>query len=219
MLGLLLADSALTVGRGKTFWRVGLVSFIFKGTVTWKRKVEKSIPRCEMDRLSEGYKWAVDKIWDHIAKNWFLGRNPKIQKCATETQTRVYGNSHFTSMNLIGVCCGLPCASSRFLLDWMISGILNCCASCLHSWQAYAFQFALVCQGSETLSTVAFVVLYDLTLFPCSAKIIKIWFGTFTCTKFMLNSQLIFSISFIDVSSTDGAAVTCNWFDPESTRT
>ena len=117
------------------------------------------------------------------------------------------------------LCCGLPCASSRFLLDWMISGILNCCASCLHSWQAYAFQFALVCQGSETLSTVAFVVLYDLTLFPCSAKIIKIWFGTFTCTKFMLNSQLIFSISFIDVSSTDGAAVTCNWFDPESTRT
>ena len=30
------------------------------------QKVKKSILRCEMDRLSEGYKWAVDKIWDHI---------------------------------------------------------------------------------------------------------------------------------------------------------
>ena len=36
----------------------------------------KSIPRCEMDRLSEGYKQAIDKIWSPMAKNGFLGWNP-----------------------------------------------------------------------------------------------------------------------------------------------
>ena len=37
-LGLLLADSAPTVGWGKTFWRVGRVPLTKTG-VTWKRKV------------------------------------------------------------------------------------------------------------------------------------------------------------------------------------
>ena len=41
-LGLLLADGAPTVGRGKTFWW------------TPERKVEKSIPRWEINRHAEG---------------------------------------------------------------------------------------------------------------------------------------------------------------------
>ena len=46
-LGLLLADGAPTVGRGKT-------------AVTPERKVEKSFPRWEMNGHSKGYKRAVD---------------------------------------------------------------------------------------------------------------------------------------------------------------
>ena len=32
----------------------------------------------EMDRFSEGYKRAIDKIWGPIGKNGFLGRNPSF---------------------------------------------------------------------------------------------------------------------------------------------
>ena len=39
-----------------------------------KTKVQKLIPRCKMDRLSEGYKRAVNQIGGCIAKNKFLGR-------------------------------------------------------------------------------------------------------------------------------------------------
>ena len=74
----LLADNALTVGWGKTFWRVDRVFFFTKTTVTRKRKVKKSIPKCEMDRLSGGYKRARDKIWGHMAKNGFSGREPSF---------------------------------------------------------------------------------------------------------------------------------------------
>ena len=31
---------------------------------------------CEMDRLFEGYKWAIDKIWGPRAKKRIFGRNP-----------------------------------------------------------------------------------------------------------------------------------------------
>ena len=52
VLGLLLADSAPTVGRGKTFWRLAVFVFFFtKTTVTRKWKVEKLIPWMEMNRL------------------------------------------------------------------------------------------------------------------------------------------------------------------------
>ena len=44
--GLLLADSALTVGRGKTFWRVGQL-FFTKTAITRKRKVVKLFSRWE----------------------------------------------------------------------------------------------------------------------------------------------------------------------------
>ena len=53
-LGLLLADSALTVGRGKTFWRVGQVFFFTKTAITRERKVKKLSPTWERNRLSKG---------------------------------------------------------------------------------------------------------------------------------------------------------------------
>ena len=46
--------------------------------VTRKRKVEKWIQRCQIDRLREGYKRAFDEIRGPIAKNGFSGQNPKI---------------------------------------------------------------------------------------------------------------------------------------------
>ena len=73
-LGLLLTDSGVW---GKTFWRVGW--FFFYKSLTQKRKVEKLIARLEMNRLSEGYKQAVDKIWDHMAKNRFSGQKESFQ--------------------------------------------------------------------------------------------------------------------------------------------
>ena len=46
-----------------------------KTAVTRKLKVEKSIQRCQIDRLAKGYKRAIDKIRGPIAKNVFLGQN------------------------------------------------------------------------------------------------------------------------------------------------
>ena len=63
-LGLFLANGAPapTVGWGKTFWRVSRFFFLTKTAVTRKQKVEKSIQRCEIDRLAEGYKQAIYEI-------------------------------------------------------------------------------------------------------------------------------------------------------------
>ena len=60
VLGLLLADSALAVGRGKTFRRVSQV-FFTRTAITREWKVENSFPGWEMNRLSKGYKWVVDQ--------------------------------------------------------------------------------------------------------------------------------------------------------------
>ena len=65
-LGLLLADVALTVERGKTFWRVDRVSFFTKTAITQERKVEKLPPTWVMNGLSEGYKRAVDQNWGRM---------------------------------------------------------------------------------------------------------------------------------------------------------
>ena len=75
-LGLLLADGALTVGRGKIFWRVNY-SFT-KMAVTRERKVEKLLPRWEMNGLSEGNKRADDQNWGHMAKIGFFGQKPRF---------------------------------------------------------------------------------------------------------------------------------------------
>ena len=66
------ADGAPTGGWWITFWRVN--GFFCKMTVTQKQKVKKSIRRCEIDRLSEDFKRAIDKIWGPKAKNGILGR-------------------------------------------------------------------------------------------------------------------------------------------------
>ena len=42
--------------------------------VTRKRKVEKWIQRCQIDRLREGYKRAIDEIWGPIAKTDFWAK-------------------------------------------------------------------------------------------------------------------------------------------------
>ena len=64
-------------GEGEDFL-MRLPSFLTKTTVTRKRKVKKSISRCKMNSLSEGYKRAVDKteifgqncIFSCLAPNW-----------------------------------------------------------------------------------------------------------------------------------------------------
>ena len=71
------ADGALTVGRGKTFWRVNLF-FFTKTAVTQERKVKKSLPRWEMNGLSKGYKWAVDQNWGY-GKNRIFRQKPRIR--------------------------------------------------------------------------------------------------------------------------------------------
>ena len=51
-LGLLLADGAPTVGRGKTL--TAQPDFFTETAVTPERKVEKSFPRSEINRHAEG---------------------------------------------------------------------------------------------------------------------------------------------------------------------
>ena len=74
-LGLFLADSALTVGRGKTFRRVNQV-FFTKTAVTWELKVKKLLPKWKMN---EGYKRTVDQNWGRMAKIRFFGRKPSFR--------------------------------------------------------------------------------------------------------------------------------------------
>ena len=74
---LLLTDVAPTVRRGKTFWRVNRF-FFTKTAVTPERKVEKWLPRWNMNGLSEGYKRAIDQNWGRMAKIGFLDQKPKF---------------------------------------------------------------------------------------------------------------------------------------------
>ena len=55
VLGLLLADGAPTVGWKAEDFLTGQPDFFTETAVTPERKVEKSIPRWEMNGLSEGY--------------------------------------------------------------------------------------------------------------------------------------------------------------------
>ena len=47
-------------------------------SVTPERKVEKWLPRQEMNGLSEGYKQAVDQNWGRMAKIGFFGPKPRF---------------------------------------------------------------------------------------------------------------------------------------------
>ena len=39
-----------------------------------KKKSRKLIRLCQIDRLAEGYKWAIDEIWGPIEKTNFLAK-------------------------------------------------------------------------------------------------------------------------------------------------
>ena len=56
--------------------------FFMKTAVTRERKVEKSLPRWEMNGFSEGYKWAVDQNRGRMAKIGFF--SPKTRFRAEE---------------------------------------------------------------------------------------------------------------------------------------
>ena len=59
-------------GVGRNFFLRRRVT-LTKTAVTRKRKVEKWIQRCQIDRLRKGYKQAIDEIRGPIAKNGFSG--------------------------------------------------------------------------------------------------------------------------------------------------
>ena len=50
----------------------GQLNFFTKTDVTPERKVEKLIPRREINRHAEGYKWVIDQNWGRMAKIGFL---------------------------------------------------------------------------------------------------------------------------------------------------
>ena len=76
-LGLLLAVRCPHSGKGEDFLTCQ-PDFFTETAVTPERKVEKSFPRWEMNRHSEGYKWPVDQNWDCMAKIGFLDQKLKI---------------------------------------------------------------------------------------------------------------------------------------------
>ena len=53
---------------------MGQPDFFTETAVTPERKVKKSIPRWEMNRHSEGYKWVIDQNWAHMAKIGLFGQ-------------------------------------------------------------------------------------------------------------------------------------------------
>ena len=62
-------------GVGEDFLARKPFFFLTKTADSRKRKVEKSIRECKIDRLLEGYKRATDKIRGPIAKHGFFGPN------------------------------------------------------------------------------------------------------------------------------------------------
>ena len=79
-LGLLLADGASIMSSATLFFTTT--------TITRKRKVKKTIPRCKMIHFSEGYKRAVVKIWGRKAKKGFSGQKPSFQAQKKSTSWR-----------------------------------------------------------------------------------------------------------------------------------
>ena len=54
---------------------MGQLNFFTKTAVTTERKVEKSIPKWEINRHAEGYKWVIDQNWGRMAKSDFWTKN------------------------------------------------------------------------------------------------------------------------------------------------
>ena len=51
--------------------------FFTETAVTPDQKVEKSIPRWEINGHAEGYKWAIDQLGSY-GKNWIFGPKTEI---------------------------------------------------------------------------------------------------------------------------------------------
>ena len=98
-------------------------------------------------------------------------------------------------------CCGLPCASSGFLLDRKISHILNKSEPCLRCWQAsflafrfglswYVTLFELICntQCSDFCQTEWSVTF----LWDCTHQL-RLWFWTNATFTFHSLMQIYFS--------------------------
>ena len=79
VLGLLLADSALTVSGEGEDCLMHRPIFFTKMAINRERKVQKSLPTWEMNRHTEGYKQAVDRNWGHMAIIRFVGRKPRFR--------------------------------------------------------------------------------------------------------------------------------------------
>ena len=90
-LGLLLADSAPTVGRGKTLL-----------SPTW-----------EMNRLSEGYKRAVNLNWSRRAKMEFFGPKSRFQA----QKKRSLLNEHY-----VLATTGKSCSKKKVAFAQIIKG-------------------------------------------------------------------------------------------------
>ena len=100
--GLLLADGAPKVGWGKTFWRV-----------------EKSIRRCQIDHLAEGYNQAIEEIRGPMAKKRIIGpkseavfrhRLPKVallglKRCFWPASKNCYNREGTPKRQPFGVDC------------------------------------------------------------------------------------------------------------------
>ena len=56
----------------------GQLNFFTKTAVTPEWKVEKSIPRWEINRHAEGYKWVTDQNWGCMGKIRFLDQKPRF---------------------------------------------------------------------------------------------------------------------------------------------
>ena len=58
---------------------MGQLNFFTKTAVTPERKVEKLIPRWEINRHAEGYKWVIDQNWGRMAKIGNLDQKPRFR--------------------------------------------------------------------------------------------------------------------------------------------
>ena len=64
-------------GKGEDFL-TGKPDFFTETAVTPERKVEKSFPRCEIDRHAKGYNWVIDQNWGRMAKIGFLDQKSRL---------------------------------------------------------------------------------------------------------------------------------------------
>ena len=79
-LGLLLEDGALTVGRGKTFWRVNRFFFFYENSCNSGTESQKFVPKVEkwtvFPRATNGLLTKIGVVWQKLdvsAKNRDFG--------------------------------------------------------------------------------------------------------------------------------------------------